>query len=77
MEDVRKNIIGLYNELDEAEIEIVRAKIELEELEINLKDKEKNTIKDIENFKRELKRDGLYSEKLADFLEYYVKYYNT
>lgn len=77
MEDVRKNIIGLYNELDEAEIEIVRAKIELEELEINLKDKEKNTIKDVENFKRELKRDGLYSEKLADFLEYYIKYYNT
>ncbi len=77
MEDVRKNIIGLCNELDEAEFEIVRAKRELEELEINLKDKEKNTIKDVENFKRELKRDGLYSEKLADFLECYMKYYNT
>lgn len=77
MKNIKENIIKLYNKLDEAEIEIVEAKRELEELEINLKDKEENTIKDVENFKRELKRDGLYSEKLADFLEYYMKYYNT
>lgn len=77
MKNIKENIIKLYNKLGEAEIEIVEAKRELEELEINLKDKEENTIKDVENFKRELKRDGLYSEKLADFLEYYMKYYNT
>lgn len=28
----------------------------------------KSSIKDINNFKRELKRDGLYSEKLEDFI---------
>mgnify|MGYP003294771421 CR=1 FL=1 len=28
------------------------------------------------NFKRELKRDGLYSDKLEEFLENYMKYYN-
>ena len=33
-------------------------------------------IKDINNFKRELKRDGLYSEKLEEFIENYMKYYN-
>ena len=32
-------------------------------------------IKDINNFKRELKRDGLYSEKLEEFIENYMKYY--
>lgn len=35
-----------------------------------------NSIKDIENFKRELKRDNLYSKELEDFLENYMKYYN-
>lgn len=36
----------------------------------------KSSIKDIDNFKRELKRDGLYSEKLEEFIEEYMKYYN-
>lgn len=35
-----------------------------------------NSIKDIENLKRELKRDNLYSKELEDFLENYMKYYN-
>lgn len=38
--------------------------------------KNSNSIKDIENLKRELKRDGLYSDKLEEFLENYMKYYN-
>lgn len=38
---------------------------------------ERNMIKDINNFKRELKRDGLYSNKLDDFIEDYMKYYNN
>lgn len=36
----------------------------------------KSSIKDIDNFKRELKREGLYSEKLDNFIEEYMKYYN-
>ena len=35
-----------------------------------------NSIRDIENFKRELKRDNLYSKELEDFLENYMKYCN-
>lgn len=38
---------------------------------------ERNMIKDISNFKRELKREGLYSNKLDDFIEDYMKYYNN
>lgn len=36
----------------------------------------KSSIKSIDNFKRELKRDGLYSEKLEEFIEQYMIYYN-
>lgn len=36
----------------------------------------KSSIKDINNFKRELKRDGLYNQKLEDFIEQYMLYYN-
>lgn len=35
-----------------------------------------NSIRNIENLKRELKRDNLYSKELEDFLENYMKYYN-
>lgn len=38
---------------------------------------ERNMIKDTSNFKRELKREGLYSNKLDDFIEDYMKYYNN
>ena len=33
-------------------------------------------IYDIYNFKRELKRDGLYTEELEQFIEQYIIYYN-
>lgn len=36
----------------------------------------KSSIKDIDNFKRELKRDGLYNEELEEFIEQYMIYYN-
>lgn len=37
---------------------------------------ERKMIKDINSFKRELKREGLYSNKLDNFIEDYMKYYN-
>lgn len=36
----------------------------------------KSSIKDIDTLKRELKRDGLYSDNLEEFLDNYMKYYN-
>ncbi len=74
--NIKTKIIELYNLLDNIEWDISETKRTLEDLEINLKEKEERSIKDIENLKRELKRDGLYSEKLEDFLENYMKYYN-
>lgn len=47
-----------------------------EELEYDIKERDNNSIKDIDNLKRELKRDGLYSIQLEEFLEDYMKYYN-
>ena len=74
--DIKTKIIELYNLLDNIGWDISGTKRTLEDLEINLKEKEERSIKDIENLKRELKRDGLYSERLEDFLENYMKYYN-
>lgn len=37
----------------------------------------KKKIDEIDNSKRELKREGLYSEKLDDFIEQYMIYYNN
>lgn len=74
--DINQKIYELWNLLDNIGWDISEAKQTLENLEINLKEKDENTIKDINNLKRELKRDGLYSDKLEDFLENYMKYYN-
>lgn len=38
---------------------------------------ERNMIKDISKFKRELGREGLYSNKLDEFIEDYMRYYNN
>ena len=35
------------------------------------------TIKNIDNFKRELKRDNLYTEELENFINQYMIYYNN
>ena len=79
-EDIKTEVIKLYNKLDEASWEISNARRTLDDLEIKLRDKEEqqnnNSIKDIDNFKRELKRDGLYSERLEEFIEQYMTYYN-
>ena len=75
--DIKIKIIELYNILDNISWNITETKQTLENLEISLKEKEENSIKDIENLKRELKRDGLYSDKLEEFLENYMKYYNN
>lgn len=74
--DIKIKIIELYNLLDDIGWDISNAKESLGDLEISLKEKEESSIKDVENLKRELKRDGLYSDKLEDFLENYMKYYN-
>lgn len=79
-EDIKTEVIKLYNKLDEVGWGISRAKRTLEDLEIKLKEKAEqqnnNSIKDIDNFKRELKREGLYSNKLEEFIEQYMIYYN-
>ncbi len=74
--NIETKMYDLWNLLDDISWDISEAKQSLETLEIDLKEKEKNSIKDVQNLKRELKRDGLYSDKLEDFLENYMKYYN-
>lgn len=74
--DINQKIYELWNLLDNISWDISEAKESLDNLEISLKEKAENSIKDIDNLKRELKRDGLYSDKLEDFLENYMKYYN-
>lgn len=81
------NMLKSKTAKEEAEIEfnkyaiVVLKKILQELIEEMIKtiqnNQERNMIKDINNFKRELKRDGLYSNKLDDFIEDYMKYYNN
>lgn len=72
--EIISKMADLYNKLDDIGWEISEAKTELCVLEKNIE--KSNSIKDIDNLKRELKRDGLYSDKLEEFLENYMKYYN-
>ena len=57
-------------------LDLEYARDELNRLYDTLEEKSNNGIKDINNFKRELKRDGLYNQKLEEFIEQYMLYYN-
>lgn len=80
MKNLDRKIGRIAYEITDISWEISAKARELEDLEIALKEQEeyknKNTIKDIDNFKRELKREGLYNQKLEEFIEQYMIYYN-
>lgn len=75
-EDIKKKINQVEDYLYDVSLDLEHAQDELNRLYDTLEEKSSNSIKDIENFKRELKRDGLYSEKLEEFIEQYMTYYN-
>lgn len=74
--EISVKIYELFNTLDNIGWNISQAKTDLDVLEIKIKENNEKVIKDIDNLKRELKRDGLYSNKIEEFLENYMKYYN-
>ena len=74
--DIKMKIDEVENYLYDVGVDLEYAKDELNNLYKLLEEKSANGIKDINNFKRELKRDGLYSDKLEEFIEQYMNYYN-
>ena len=75
-EDIKKKINQVEDHLCDVGLDLEYARDELNRLYGTLEEKSNNGIKDINNFKRELKRDGLYNQKLEDFIEQYMLYYN-
>ena len=75
-EEIRKKLMEIEDYLGCAETDIIYAKQELDNLYDELKDKEKTQIKDVQDFKRQLRKDGLYSDKLEEFIENYMRFYN-
>lgn len=75
-EDIKKKINQVEDYLCDVGLDLEYARDELNRLYDTIEEKSNNNIKDINNFKRELKREGLYSEKLEGFIEEYMKYYN-
>ena len=75
-EDIKKKINRVEDYLCDVGLDLEYARDELNRLYDTIAEKSNNGIKDINNFKRELKRDRLYSEKLEDFIEQYMLYYN-
>ena len=80
MEDIKKRLKEINENLRSIkwDFEIVNDYLaETEDMIIEMQNnQERKMIKDINSFKRELKREGLYSNKLDDFIEDYMKYYN-
>ena len=75
-ETIKRKLSDLQDYIESAENELHYAKEELNEIWDKIENNSDKSIKDIESLKRELKRDGLYSDKLEEFLENYMKYYN-
>ena len=75
-EDIKKKINQVEDYLCDVGLDLEYARDELNRLYDTLEEKSNNGIKDINNFKRELKRDGLYNQILEEFIEQYMLYYN-
>lgn len=75
-EKTRKKLNKLEDYLCDVSLDLENAREELNDLYDLIEEKEKYSIKDIDNFKRELKREGLYTEDLDNFIEQYMIYYN-
>lgn len=75
-EDIKKKINQVEDYLCDVGLDLEYARDELNRLYDTIEGKSNNSIKDINNFKRELKRDGLYNQKLEEFIEQYMLYYN-
>lgn len=76
MEEIKKELEEINMYLRENLFELNSMADNIAEIYDFVEIQSKSSIKDINNFKRELKRDGLYSEKLEDFIEQYMLYYN-
>lgn len=76
MEEIEEKINRIYDMIDSAGWKMSNALDEVNSLLTNIQNIENEGIKNVENFKRELIRAGLYSEKLNDFIEQYVHYDN-
>ena len=75
-ENIKRKLNEVGDYIDSADWELKSAQDELYKIYDLIEENSKSSIKDIDNFKRELKRDGLYNQKLEDFIEQYMKYYN-
>ena len=75
-EEIKKELKEIKMYLRENLFELNSMADNVAEIYDYVKIQSKSSIKDIDNFKRELKRDGLYSEKLEEFIEQYMIYYN-
>ena len=75
-EGIKRKLERIQGDLEYIGWNIGDTKEQINNLWDELLIQQNNSIRDIENLKRELKRDNLYSKELEDFLENYMKYYN-
>lgn len=74
--DIEIKICELENQLTDISWDTEEAERSLQEIKNKLNKDNENSIKDINNLKRELKRDNLYTDDLENFLDNYMRYYN-
>ena len=76
MKEIKENLKEIERTLRNIKWQFDESNEYLAETYDLIREQNVNMIKDVNNFKTELKRDGLYSDKLEEFLENYMKYYN-
>lgn len=75
-EGIKRKLERIQGDLEYIGWNLADTKEEINNIWDEILNQQSNSIRDIENFKRELKRDNLYSKEIEDFLQNYMKYYN-
>jgi len=76
-DEIKRKMLELQDEIESVEYDINCAKYEFNHLWDMLESSSERSIKNIEVFKRQLKRDNLYSLEMAEFLDNYMRFYNN
>lgn len=75
-EEIEKKLARIEDYIESAKWDLHYAIDEIGEIYSLLENEDDKRIKDIDNLRRELKRDGLCSNKLEEFLDNYMRFYN-
>ena len=77
MEEILKQLKEINTAVNNCEDEIIYARNNFNYIYEEIDNMKRKSIINLNEFKRRLREDGLYTKEIEDFIENYLKFYNN